>query len=269
MHDPQGLPDTAAAPDTPGAQSVITAQGLVLQHRGSRVVDQVSLALPERGAIALIGPNGAGKSSLLSMLAGLQTPSQGQVLWRGAPLQRLSFAERARCIGYMPQRFSPYWDVTLAELLQMRLGPSVDMDDVLQQHGLQAFASRRWNSLSGGEQSRCLLTTVLATDPPVLLADEPGAALDVRHRLELVDALAQRGRDKLVLVVMHDLDLAFAHFDRVIAMDRGRVVQDRAAQDLLTDPALDAVFQVEFDRIDAPPQVLLRARRKKEDGCAD
>lgn len=266
MHEPQSTPDTATAPHTPPA---LTAQGLVLQHRGSRVVDQVSLALPERGAIALIGPNGAGKSSLLSMLAGLQMPSQGQVLWRGAPLQRLSFAERARCIGYMPQRFAPYWDVTLAELLQMRLGPSVDMDDVLQQHGLQAFASRRWNSLSGGEQARCLLATVLATDPPVLLADEPGAALDVRHRLELVEALAERGRDRLVLVVMHDLDLAFAHFDRVIAMDRGRVVQDRAAQDLLTDPALDAVFQVEFDRIDAPPQVLLRARRKKEDGCAD
>lgn len=240
----------------------LSAQGLVLQHRDHCVVDGVSLTLPARGAIALIGPNGAGKSSLLSMLAGLQTPNAGAVLWNETPLQQLPMKDRARRVGYMPQRFAPHWDITLAELLQMRVGPTASVDIVLSQQGLSEFAHRRWNTLSGGEQARSLLATVLATDPPVLLADEPGAALDVRHRLDLVESLAERGRERLVLVVMHDLDLAFSHFDRVIAMYHGRIAQDRPARDLLADPALDDVFQVYFERIDAPPDTLLRARRR-------
>ncbi|RYF07597.1 MAG: ABC transporter ATP-binding protein [Comamonadaceae bacterium] len=241
--------------------NTLTADTLVLRHRGCTVVDGASLSLPSRGAVALIGPNGAGKSSLLSMLAGLQRPSEGTVHWNHTPLLRLPMRERARCIGYMPQRFAPHWDITLAELMQMRLGPAADVDGVLRGHGLASFAARRWSTLSGGEQARGLLAAVLATDPPVLLADEPGAALDVRHRLGLVESLALRGRERLVVAVMHDLDLAFAHFDRVIAMHDGRIVQDRPAKDLLADPALDAVFQVHFDRIDAHPGTVLRARR--------
>ncbi|RYF27369.1 MAG: ABC transporter ATP-binding protein [Comamonadaceae bacterium] len=247
----------------------LTADNLVLRHRGCTVVGGVSLALPSRGAIALIGPNGAGKSSLLSMLAGLQAPSEGAVHWNDTPLQRLPMRERARCIGYMPQRFAPHWDITLAELLHMRLGPAATVDEVLREHGLADFATRRWSTLSGGEQARGLLAAVLATDPPVLLADEPGAALDVRHRLGLVESLALRGRERLVVVVMHDLDLAFAHFDRVIAMHDGRIAQDRPAKDLLADPALDAVFQVHFDRIHAPPGTVLRARRFEADAQRD
>lgn len=245
--------------------STFAADHLVLHHRGCKVVDDVSLTLPARGAIALIGPNGAGKSSLLSMLAGLQPPSAGTVRWNATPFHHLPIKERARRIGYMPQRFAPHWDITLTELLQMRLGSAAPVEGVLHQHGLGNFAMRRWNTLSGGEQARGLMAAVLATDPPVLLADEPGAALDVRHRLELVEALALRGQDRLVVVVMHDLDLAFAHFDRVIAMHHGRIAQDRPASELLADPALDAVFQVQFDRIDAAPGTVLRARRLAAD----
>lgn len=240
--------------------ATFTANRLVLQHRDRRVVDEVSLELPARGAVALIGPNGAGKSSLLSMLAGLQTPSTGTVLWNDVSLHQLSIKERAQRIGYMPQRFTPHWDITLSELMQMRLGTQTSVDAVLLQHGLAEFALRRWNTLSGGEQARSLLATVLATDPPVLLADEPGAALDVRHRLDLVESLAKRGQERLVVVVMHDLDLAFSHFDRVIAMERGSIVQDQPARELMLDSALDDVFQVHFDRINAPPGILLRAR---------
>ncbi|MET1536936.1 ABC transporter ATP-binding protein, partial [Burkholderia sola] len=199
----------------PCAPPRLQARTLTLRHRGRSVLDAVSLQLPACGAVALVGPNGAGKSSLLSLLAGLQAPAAGCVLLDGQDIATLPVAERARRVGYMPQRFAPHWDLTLAELMHMRL------------------AGRRWSTLSGGEQARALLATVLATDPPVLLADEPGAALDVRHRLALVQALAQRGRERLVLVVMHDLDLALAHFGRVIVLDQGRIALDGAPAELL------------------------------------
>jgi iron complex transport system ATP-binding protein len=84
----------------------------------------------------------------------------------------------------------------------------------------------------------------------------------VQHRLALVESLAARGRERRVVVVMHDLDLAFECFDRVVVMHEGRIALDGTPGDLLHHPALDDVFGVRFDRIAVPPQTLLRARRK-------
>ena len=89
----------------------------------------------------------------------------------------------------------------------------------------------------------------LVSDPSVLLADEPAAALDIRHRLDVASALAKRGKDRLSVVVVHDLDLAFRFFDRIVVLDKGRVVADGAAADLLHDKRLDAAFGVRFERI--------------------
>ena len=101
----------------------------------------------------------------------------------------------------------------------------------------------------GGERARVLLAMVLATDPPVVLADEPGASLDIRHRLDAVRTLAHRDRNRLSIVVMHDLDLAFRLFERVVIIERGHVVADGPARDLIDAPVLDAVFGVRFERI--------------------
>ncbi|WP_406625859.1 ABC transporter ATP-binding protein [Acidovorax sp. SDU_ACID1] len=244
------------------AQSMLAARGLTLARQNRTLVDGVSLGLSACGAVALIGPNGAGKSSLLNLLAGQAAPSAGEVLWQGQPLAALGVPERARRIGYMPQRFDPYWDVTLADLVAMRVQGRASAAQVLEGAGLQAFGARRWSTLSGGERARGMLAAVLATDPPALLADEPGAALDVQHRLALVESLAARGRERLVVVVMHDLDLAFECFDRVVVMHEGRIALDGTPGDLLHHAALDDVFGVRFERIAIPPQTLLRARRK-------
>lgn len=241
--------------------ALLCARQLTLARQGRLLVDGVRLDLPACGAVALVGPNGAGKSSLLNLLAGQVPPSTGGVFWQGQDLERLGAPERALRIGYLPQRFEPYWDVTLLDLVDMRVQSRVRAARVLERAGLQALASRRWGTLSGGERARGLLAAVLSSDPPALLADEPGAALDVQHRLALVESLAARGRERLVVVVMHDLDLAFECFERVIVMHEGRIALDGAPGDLMHHPRLDEVFGVRFERIAIPSQTLLRARR--------
>ncbi|MFZ4287734.1 ABC transporter ATP-binding protein [Variovorax sp. HJSM1_2] len=238
----------------------LEARGLGLVRRTWTVLSEVSLALPARGSVAVIGPNGAGKSSLLSLLAGLLPAHSGQVLLDGRDIARVPVAERAHSIGFMPQHFEPHWDLTLTELLGMRLTGSrtSTAEQVMEREGLAEFRHRRWSTMSGGEQARALLATVLAPDPPVLLADEPGANLDVRHRLALVETLARRGRTQLVVVAMHDLDLAFRHFERVVVVGRGGIVADGGAE-LVHEPLLDHIFGVAFERIAASPGVLLRA----------
>src|SRR5262249_11260024 len=124
---------------------------------------------------------------------------------------------------------------------------------------LSTLRGRRWSTLSGGERARVLLAMVLVVDPPVLLADEPGASLDIRHRLDVVQALVRR-KDRLSIVVMHDLDLAFRFFERVIVLDRGRVIADEPARTLFDDARLDAAFGVKFERLTTSDGVLLHAR---------
>lgn len=245
--------------------AMLGAADLHLSRQGRALLDDVSLELPRRGAVALVGPNGAGKSTLMQVLAGQLAPDSGGVTLQGRPLKALDARARARRLGYMPQRFEPHWDVTLLDLVQMRLADPAQAAQVLALADLQPLAARRWSTLSGGERARGMLAAVLATDPPVLLADEPGAALDVQHRLALVQALARRGRERLVVVVMHDLDLAFECFDRVVVMHAGRVVMDGAPAQLLHAPQLDAVFGVHFERIAVAPHTLLRARSQTQE----
>ena len=246
---------------------LLAAQGLGVSRRGKPILHDVSIGFAGTGSVAIIGPNGAGKSTLLALLAGLEKPTTGEVRLGTRPVVDVPPAERAQSIGFMPQHFEPHWDLVLEELLGMRLTPPrgqttsrwPTIDEVIARHQLEAFRGRRWSTLSGGEQARVLLATVLATDPPILLADEPGAALDVRHRLTLVEALAARGRTRLVIVAMHDLDLAFRHFERIVVVADGRIVID-GGPELIHAALLDESFGVVFDRIGVSPGVMLRAR---------
>ncbi len=244
----------------------LIAERLVVRRGGSLLIDDLSLSFGPTGAVALIGPNGAGKSTLLKMLAGIERPDAGRVLLQGADLARMNDAARAREIGFMPQHFEPHWDLSVRELLRLgaERGTGADAGSLTRtakSFELEGFLSRRWSTLSGGERARVLLATILATDPPVLLADEPAASLDIRHRLDVMHALAARGHEKLSIVVVHDLDLAFACFDRVVVIDAGRVAADASSADLVGDPCLDAAFGVRFERIRSDDGWMLRAHR--------
>jgi iron complex transport system ATP-binding protein len=227
---------------------------LRLVRNGSVLLDGVSLQLPATGSVAVIGPNGAGKSSLLKIMAAVQAPTSGVVGVAGTDVRQLSGAERTRLIGYVPQQFEPHWDFSVTDLIHLGLSrakqaDTISVDDVLAAFELTAFRERRWASLSGGERGRVLMAMVQSTRPTILLADEPGASLDIQHRMQLSRALADYGRDHVAVVVMHDLDLAFRFFERVIVMDRGRIIADGAAADLFQQPLLDETFGVRFERL--------------------
>ena len=242
----------------------IAANNLLLRRNGAALLEGLSLALGPTGSVAIIGPNGAGKSTLLKALAGIDKPDGGKVLVGDRDLTVLSHAERARTIGYMPQYFDPHWDLTVAELVQLgaerseRLAAGA-IEAVTERFELAVLGRRRWSTLSGGERARVLLATVLVVDPPILLADEPAASLDIRHRLDVIRALTRRDSDHLSVVVVHDLDLAFTFFERVVVIDRGKVVADGPAKDLIDDRRIDDAFAVRFDRLKTPDGWLLRA----------
>ncbi len=247
--------------------TAISADNLLVKRGQATLLSNLSLASGSTGSIAVIGPNGAGKSTLLKVLAGIDAPTSGRVRIGDRDLATLSNSARARTIGFLPQYFEPHWDLTVAELVRLgaerggRLAANT-VPGIMGTFELFGLEQRRWSTLSGGERARVLLATVLVVDPPVLLADEPAAALDIRHRLDVIEALAQRGRDRLSIVIVHDLDLAFGFFERVILLDRGSIVADEPARNLIHDPRLDAVFKIRFQRLETENGWLLRAIKR-------
>jgi iron complex transport system ATP-binding protein len=190
-------------------------------------------------------------------LAGL-VPADGAITLGGRPLPGLSPRERARAIAYLPQGHIFHWPMSVESIVALGRAPHADAfsppspdDRAAVAHALnttetEIFAQRAVTTLSGGEKARVALARALATQAPVLLADEPTAALDPRHQLivmELLRTAAHGGN--AILAIMHDLTLAARFADRVLVMNEGRIVADGAPADALAPERLAAVFGIE------------------------
>ena len=246
-----------SAPHPAGAPA-LQAEGLALKLGALRAVDGVSLALHAGQWVAIVGPNGAGKSTLLSLLAGLRKPDAGRVWLQGRDLATLPAPTRARALSWLSQQGEAEGDIAAHDVVRLGRLPrhglfgTPDAADeaavaqALAETEATPFAARRLNELSGGERQRVLLARALAVQAPVLLLDEPTTHLDAPHQRALLRGLAARARNgAAVAAVLHDLTLALAA-DRVLVMDRGRIVADGSPADAALRAALVLVFEQAF-----------------------
>lgn len=225
------------------------------------VVERVSLDLAPGSLVALVGPNGAGKTSLLRAVAGL-VPHEGLVALGGRALAAMSRGERARSVAYLPQGHEAHWPLPARDIVALgrfphgssdpsRLSPADEaaVDAAMSATETTAFAERPVTELSGGERARVALARVFAVGAPLILADEPTAALDPKHQLDVMRALRRTaGEGALVLAVTHDLGLAARFADRVAVLDGGRLVAFGPPADALAPEHLRAVFGIEAYR---------------------
>lgn len=250
-------------PATPVAGSVATAAaGVSVTLGGARVLDDVSVEVRAGEVLALVGPNGAGKSTLLSALTG-DAVSAGAVTLDGAPLTAWTATEAAMRRAVLLQQVRLSFPFTVAEVVEMGRAPWAgtpleDGDDdavrsALAEADVAPFAGRRFTSLSGGEQARVALARVLAQRTGVLLLDEPTAALDLRHQeLVLGVARTRAAAGVAVVVVLHDLNLAAAHADRVAVLAGGRLVATGPPRDVLGGALLTDVYEHDVEVIAHP-----------------
>jgi iron complex transport system ATP-binding protein len=249
--------------------TAIRADGLRIRAGGKHLLEDLSVKFETGELVGLIGPNGAGKSTLLRALAGFWPPDSGEVYWHGRPLHHYSPAERGAIGGYLPQYASLAWDYSVRELVDLGAGRARTsgqaVRDAIEAHGLGDLLDRRWSTLSGGERARSMLASVMVSSPRLLMADEPGASLDIRHRLELLERLRLASSESAVIVVLHDIELAARFCDRLILIDKGRIVRDGPASQVIDEDVLDRTFGVRFQRIlvqDGCDAVLGIARRR-------
>lgn len=244
--------------------------------RGRRaVVDGVDLAVTGGEVVGLVGPNGAGKSSLLKVMAGVAAADGGDCLLDGASLARLGAPERARAIGYLAQQPEIHWPLAVTRVVEMgRFGHRgrwrrLNDDDraaVAQAMALtevEALGERTITTLSGGERMRVLLARLFAAGTPILLADEPTAALDPYHQLHVMELMRWHAdRGGAVIAVLHDLNMAARFCDRIVLLHRGRVHGVGSPAEVLTEAALRDVYGVDVCISEAQGQLSLLPWRR-------
>jgi len=238
-----------------GPAELLRAAGVGVSLGGRPVLGPVDLAVGAGEFVAVVGPNGAGKTTLLRAVAGL-VAATGEIALGGTPLARLPLAERARRVGYLPQGHVFYWPLPVADVVglgRLPRGAGADLSAADREAVARAmtatatseFADRAVTTLSGGERARVALARVLATEAPLILADEPTASLDPRYQLIVLDILRRHARGGgSVVAVLHDLGLAARHADRIVVLDKGRVVADGAPRRVLTPQRLAETFGV-------------------------
>lgn len=233
---------------------MITVNNLNVRKQDKTILTVDSLHLPARGSIALIGPNGSGKSTLIKALSGLDREVFSAVTLDGKNISRYKGAARMQKIGLIPQSFNPCWDQRTEELISLAAerasDPKAAKEAACRKYELQPLLDKHWHILSGGEKSRVLTAMALMCDPPVIFADEPGAALDIKHRMQLIEDLTAQGKEKLVVVCLHELDMVFRYFESVIVLSQGQLRYFGSSAALLESSLLNEVFDVEFCKIE-------------------
>jgi iron complex transport system ATP-binding protein len=234
---------------------LLSLAGVSVGLGGRAVIDGVSLTVAAGEVVVIVGPNGAGKTTLLRAAAGL-IPATGTIGLGSDPLRRLSLAERARRVAYLPQGHTVYWPLPVADVValgRLPLGAGADLSEAdrlaveraMAATGVAPYAARPVTALSGGERARVALARVLATEALLILADEPTVSLDPRYQLTVMDILRRHaGAGGAVVAVLHDLALAARSADRLVVLDRGRVVADGPPRSVLDAARLSAVFGV-------------------------
>ncbi|AIR88171.1 heme ABC transporter ATP-binding protein [Pseudomonas cremoricolorata] len=238
---------------------MLQAQGVHVRRGSKQVLQAIDLSLHSGQVLGVLGPNGAGKSSLLGALCGELSPSQGQVLMQGRPLEDWQGPARARSLAVLPQVSSLDFSFSVEEVVGMgrlphdsgALRDAEIIDQALHAADAQHLHGRSYLALSGGERQRVHLARVLAqlwpgAEGSVLLLDEPTSALDPLHQhttLQAVREVAQRGT--AVLVILHDLNLAARYCDRIVLLHEGRCHAAGTPQQVLTPQALHRVFGIE------------------------
>lgn len=232
--------------------------------RQAPILDGIDFDLAPQEVLAIVGPSGAGKSSLLRCLCRVNRPWRGSIQVFGEDVWRMPPREAARRIAAVPQEVPADFPFRVRDVVMMgrslrrRARGAWSAEDrakvgaALARLDLAHLAERLFTTLSGGEKQRVLIARALAQEPGLIVLDEPTSHLDIRHQLEILRLLRDLGVG--VVTTLHDLNLAAAFADRVLLLDKGRLVGAGRPDEILTADSIRAAFAVEA-AIDRHPWV--------------
>ncbi len=232
-------------------------KGLEFSYESESVFSGVDLNIEEGDLISIVGRNGAGKSTLLKCINHILSPKKGDIYHNDNDIQSMKLLERAQRLGYLSQKQEQIFPSTVFDVVLTGRYPhspirftNRDIDRVseaLSMMGLQEFAQREFNRLSGGEQQQVLIARAIVQGADILLFDEPTNNLDLKHQLgimELIRRITHKSK-KTAVTAIHDLNLASAFSDKIVVMHQGKIFSAGKPSEVLTSENIREVFGVD------------------------
>lgn len=203
------------------------------------VINNTSLTLEDKGMVSLLGPSGCGKTTLLNAIGGLDKIDSGKIYINGERLSRRSFSSvdkiRNINIGYIFQDYYLVNNMTVFDnvALVLKINGIKDKDEitkrvnyVLEKVGMYRYRNRYANMLSGGERQRVGIARAIVKDPSIIIADEPTGNLDSKNTIEIMNIIKAISKDRLVILVTHEIELADFYADRILKIEDGKIIED-------------------------------------------
>lgn len=256
---------------------MLEIRNLSVSYPGREVLKNIDLTVPSGQVTVILGPNGCGKSTLLKALCGILSPAGGEITLDGDSLLQLSPKLLARKVAYLAQS-RPVSDITVQRLVlhgrfpylryprRYRKEDHAIAREAMAQVGILEYAHTPLPKLSGGTRQKAYIAMALAQDTDAVLLDEPNAYLDIAHQLQLMDLcreLARRG--KAVAIVLHDLNLAMEHADRLAVLKEGALIALGDPETIYQTGALDQAFGVSVHRSRTPAGWQYSCRLKEKE----
>lgn len=247
--------------------SMIEAQNLTFSYNGSNVLENVSFSIPAGNLFTVIGPNGSGKSTLTRLLCGLSRPKSGAVMVDGQDIRNSPRCRLAQQIAVVPQTIPDSFPFTVEQTVIMArsarqnilgLESRADRDAALRAMrytGIESLKSRPLDRISGGERQRAFIARAVCQETDIMVLDEPTAALDYAHQIQVMDLLARLAKERgtTVVLVSHDLNLASLYADSLLLLAGGKVQACGTPQDVLKPEVLEPAYGCRLS-IDLAPE---------------
>jgi len=213
-----------------------------------KALDAISFSAEKGQVVGFLGPNGAGKSTMMKILTSYLPPSEGTAYVNGFEVQQQPIPLK-KSIGYLPEHNPLYLDMYVREYLRFNADiyktPKERIETVIEQTGLTPEADKKLGQLSKGYRQRVGLAAALLHDPEVLILDEPTTGLDPNQLIEIRQLIKNVGKEKTVLLSTHIMQEVEAICDRVIIINKGKIVLDEMLADLKKNQ--QQIIEVEFD----------------------
>ena len=228
-------------------------------YHSSKVLNEVTFKAESKEFIGIMGPNGSGKTTLLKCISNVLNPQVGTILLDGRDIHKLSRKEVAKNIGVVPQSSNIDFTFTVSELVLMGRNPhterfqnETELDFKIAENAMkltrtQHLSNRTFEELSGGERQRVIIARALAQEPKILLLDEATVHLDISSKFEILNLIKGISKEKniVVIAVFHDLNLAAQYSNKLILLDKGKIVSIGSPDEVLTPENIQKTYHID------------------------
>ncbi|MGQ0286346.1 ABC transporter ATP-binding protein [Pasteurellaceae bacterium 22721_9_1] len=218
-------------------------------------LNAVSCQIPQGKLVGIMGANGAGKSTLLKSMAGILPLASGEIWLNSCKLSAMSPKQKSQQIAYLAQSTAIHWDLNVYDVIALGLNqPTADeaqkVRSISDKFSISHLLDKPYQQLSGGEKTRVQLARCCIKESPILLADEPIAALDPYYQIDIMEQLKSLTPQHTCVVVIHHLSLAYKFCDEVILLEKGNIIASGKTEQVLTESNLAQAFKIkaEIDR---------------------